>query len=133
MSLGSIMVKGKKTNWWMIGFIMLIIPIILSLFGQNNTSQDSDTKGTTQDYDIKGTYQYTYSGNYDKTYLDKPNSLVFIVLSGSYNELTISSQTEVSSITLSGTNNNIIFCNGGYPTPRFVKSGVNNQVSYGDC
>ena len=74
-----------------------------------------------------------YNLNWQKDYIDKPDSLVSISISGSYNTINISSQTEVSQVILTGTNNKVTFCNSTYTAPTIDTVGINNVVSYVIC
>ena len=120
----------QKSPWFYIAIIVGIIALLIVILVSINPNYQSSPNTNPP---AKNIYTYTASGINEKTYLDRPNDQIIIVLSGIGNVLTISNTTEVLSITLSGSNNLIQFCNGGYATPDFVKSGINNQITNINC
>ncbi len=125
------MAKERKNISWapiiIIGMILIFILVILFYYKSNYQPN--------QDYNNleKGIYQYTYSGSGENSYIHRPEDIVSITISGLNNKIKISKETEVSKVIISGENNILTFCNNYYPTPEFIKSGLNNQINYVDC
>ena len=74
-----------------------------------------------------------YALNWGKYSIDNPNKIISLFVSGSYNQINISSNTELYKITITGTSNNVTICNGQWPFPIISKTGANDRVTNVDC
>ncbi len=81
----------------------------------------------------KNNYTASYPLDWQTSKLDDPNDIVFMFITGNYNTINVSSQTQVAKVTLTGTGNKVVICAGNYQQPEIAKVGVNNQVSYIIC
>lgn len=137
----------KKKKVWISVIIVLAVLVIayFLLMNPGNTGTNNQTAnnnpGTSAPNQnappaantTKTNLALYYNLDWQKDYIDKPNNIVSIYISGNYNAINISSQTEVSQVTLSGANNKITFCNSTYQSPVINKVGINNVINYVVC
>ncbi|MGA2130116.1 MAG: hypothetical protein ABSG05_00675 [Candidatus Pacearchaeota archaeon] len=134
----------KKKKVW-ISVIVIVAAIVILYFvlkspqtGTNVNNNNENASAPNQNAPSSASTPKTnlalyYNLDWQKDYIDKPNNIVSISISGNYNAINISSQTEISQVTLSGTNNKITFCNSTYPAPVINKIGINNVINYVVC
>ncbi len=133
----------KRKNYWLYVIILAAILILYLALGNINKSQTNSSNNLSnppgqpaqnqESGAAKNSSTLTYYLDWQRDYIDLPNNIVTILISGNYNQVNISSKTEVARITVTGTNNKITICNSTFAPPQVQPVGVNNKVSYIVC
>ncbi len=139
----------KKKKTWIYSFIIIVIAVIVLLYiilsspaktgtnpqtSNNNANTSAPTETVQPSANItKTNLALYYNLDWQKDYVDKPNNLVSIYISGNYDAINVSSQTHVLQVTLMGANNKVTFCNSTYAAPVINKVGINNVINYVVC
>lgn len=137
----------KKKKVWVSAIVILAVIVLLYIIfsspaktatnsqtSNNNASTSPSTENAQPPANnTKTNLVLYYNLDWQKDYVDKPNNIVSIYISGNYNAINISSQTDVLQVTLNGANNKVTFCNSTYPAPVINKVGINNVINYVVC